>query len=86
MAARSLEQLRNAFADDKVAAAFARGFIEVYAATSVGSLPKTEIDQRVFSLLLQRKVIDAHGMRGVVAPRAEGGGDPPLQAASRWRS
>ena len=58
MVAYNLKGVRDAFADEKLAAEFGRKFIEAYAATAFGSLPKTEIDLRVFSLLVDLKVIE----------------------------
>lgn len=56
--------VRAAFAkDETLAAAFARGFIDAYAATALGVLPKTEIDLLVFSLLVEAKLIDPKLLR-----------------------
>ena len=60
MVAYNLKGVRDAFADDKLASAFGRKFIEAYAATAFGSLPKTEIDLQVFSLLVDLKVIETN--------------------------
>jgi hypothetical protein len=61
MVAATIEQVRKAFDDQKVAAAFAREFMAKYAATAFGVLPKTEIDLLVFSQLVQAKAIDPNG-------------------------
>jgi len=58
MVAYNLEGVRNAFSDEKLAAEFGRKFIKAYAATAFGSLPKTEIDLQVFSILVDLEVIE----------------------------
>jgi hypothetical protein len=50
MVAYSLKGVREAFTDDALAARFGRAFMNAYAATAFGALPKTEIDLQVFSL------------------------------------
>lgn len=61
MVARSLEEVRAAFKDDKLAAAFGRQFMESYASSAFGVLPKREIDLTIFSFLIQNDVVDADG-------------------------
>lgn len=61
MVASSLEDVRKAFGNRDVAADFATAFIESYAGTAFGVLPKTEIDLLVFSLLVKADIIDAEG-------------------------
>ena len=58
MVAFTLEEVREALKDDVLAAKFGRGFLNVYAATAFGSLPKTEIDLQVFSLLVELDIIE----------------------------
>jgi hypothetical protein len=58
MVAYNLEGVRNAFSDKELAAEFGQKFIKAYAATPFGSLPKTEIDLQVFSILVDLKVIE----------------------------
>lgn len=59
MVAYSLGGVRNALEkDDALAAAFGRRFINTYAAAAFGSVPKTEIDLQVFSILADLKVIE----------------------------
>lgn len=58
MVAYNLKNVRDSLLDDKLAARFGRGFINAYAATAFGSLPKTEIDLQVFSLLVELDVIE----------------------------
>ena len=58
MVAYTLEGVRDALKDDALAAKFGRGFLNVYAATAFGTLPKTEIDLQVFSLLVELDVIE----------------------------
>src|SRR5580704_6727474 len=60
MVAYNLLAVRAALKDDKIASAFGRGFINAYAATAFGSLPKTEIDLQVFSLLVELGVIEVN--------------------------
>lgn len=61
MVAKSLEEVRSAFEDEKLAAAFGKRFIDAYAATAFGVLPKREIDLQVFSFLVENDVVDADG-------------------------
>lgn len=58
MVAYNLKGVRDALVDDKVAAEFGRRFMAAYAATAFGSLPKSEIDLQVFSILAQLDVIE----------------------------
>jgi hypothetical protein len=58
MVAYNLKDVRDALLDDKVAAEFGRGFINAYAVTAFGSLPKSEIDLEVFSLLVKLDIIE----------------------------
>ena len=58
MVAYTLEGVREALKDDGLAAKFGRGFLNVYAATAFGTLPKTEIDLQVFSLLVELDIIE----------------------------
>ena len=58
MVAYNLKDVRAALADDKLAAKFGREFLEAYAATAFGALPKAEIDLLVFSLLVKSGVIE----------------------------
>lgn len=61
MVAKSLNEVRAAFEDDKLAAAFGRHFMEAYASSAFGVLPKREIDLTIFSFLIQNDVVDADG-------------------------
>lgn len=61
MIAKSLEEVRSAFEDEKLAAAFGKKFIDAYAATAFGVLPKREMDLQVFSFLVENGVVDADG-------------------------
>ncbi len=58
MVAHNLKGVRDALLDDKVAAQFGRGFINAYAATAFGTLPKSEIDLQVFSLLVELDIVE----------------------------
>jgi len=58
MVAYNLKGVRDAVSEDALAAKFGRGFINVYAASAFGTLPKTEIDLQVFSLLVELGVIE----------------------------
>lgn len=58
MVARSLADVRNAFADEKLAAEFGRTFMESYAAVAFGTLPKRELDLLVFAFLVRKGVVD----------------------------
>lgn len=61
MVAKSLDEVRAAFNDDKLAAAFGRQFMKAYASNAFGVLPKREIDLTIFSFLIQNDVVDADG-------------------------
>lgn len=61
MVSQTIEQVRRAFDDPVIAAAFGREFMTQYAATAFGVLPKAEIDLLVFSQLIKAKVIDPNG-------------------------
>ncbi|MDX2336502.1 hypothetical protein [Brevundimonas vesicularis] len=61
MVAKGLEDVRAAFKDDKLAAAFGRHFMGAYAASAFGVMPKREIDLAIFSFLIQNDVVDADG-------------------------
>lgn len=61
MVAKSLDEVRAAFDDDELAAAFGRRFMEAYASSAFGVLPKREIDLAIFSFLIQNDVVDADG-------------------------
>jgi hypothetical protein len=58
MVAYNLKDVRDALQDEKLAAEFGRRFINAYAATAFGALPKTEVDLQVFSILVQLGVIE----------------------------
>lgn len=58
MVAYNLKDVRDAFADEKIAASFARQFMEAYLATAFGALPKSEIDLLVFSTLVRLDIIE----------------------------
>jgi hypothetical protein len=58
MVAYDLKGVRDALLDDKIAAKFARGFMDAYAATAFGTLPKSEVDLQVFSLLVDLEIIE----------------------------
>lgn len=61
MVAKNTEDLIRLFDDDGRAAAFARSFLRSYLVPALGVLPKTEIDLRVFSLLVAAGAIDPNG-------------------------
>ena len=61
MTAYTLKEVRDALEDDALAAKFGRRFLNAYAAIAFGTLPKTEIDLVVFSLLAELDVIDVDG-------------------------
>ncbi len=61
MTAYTLKDVRDALKDNGLAAKFGRGFLNAYAATAFGTLPKTEIDLVVFSLLVELDVLDVDG-------------------------
>lgn len=59
--ARNLDEVREAFDDQEVAARFGRAFITRYASTAFGALPKSEVDLLVFSLLVDCGALDVNG-------------------------
>ena len=61
MVAKNTGELLALFADDKLAAKFARSFLESYLVPALGVLPKTEIDLRVFALLVDAGAVDPNG-------------------------
>ncbi len=61
MAVKSTDDLLQMFDDDARAAAFARSFLRTYLVPALGVLPKTEIDLRVFTLLVEAGAIDPNG-------------------------
>lgn len=60
MVAYDLKGVRDAFQDDKLAAAFGRRFMDAYLATAFGALPKSEIDLQVFSILVGLDVVEVN--------------------------
>ncbi len=61
MTAKTTNDLLKMFDDDARAAKFARSFLRSYLVPALGVLPKTEIDLRVFSLLVGAGAIDPNG-------------------------
>ncbi len=61
MAARNKQDLVDGFADDAVAAKFARDFMQRFVAPAFGVLPKSEVDLLVFTLLTEAGLIDPDG-------------------------
>ncbi|MNR94677.1 hypothetical protein D3C72_257650 [compost metagenome] len=61
MVAKNLDEVRAAFDDDRLAAAFGRCFMKAYASSAFGVLPKREIDLAIFSFLIKHDVVDADG-------------------------
>jgi hypothetical protein len=60
MVAYNIQGVRDALRDDKVAAAFGRRFMDAYAATAFGALPKSEIDLAVFSILVELDIVEVN--------------------------
>jgi len=67
MSARTILEVRDKLAKQPAAAAFSEGFAKVYFAQAMGSLPKSEIDLLVFTLLIELKVIAADASLFVIA-------------------
>lgn len=61
MVAKNTDELLKLFDDDTRAAEFARAFLRSYIVPALGVLPKTEIDLRVFTLLVQAGAVDPNG-------------------------
>ena len=61
MNAKTIAEVRERLVEQTTSAAFSNGFAQVYFAHSMGSLPKSEIDLLVFSLLIKHKVLCADG-------------------------
>lgn len=61
MAAKTTEELKRAFRDDARAAQFGRAFLDAYLVPAFGVLSKSEIDLRVFALLVEAGAIDPEG-------------------------
>lgn len=61
MVAKNTGELMNLFDDDKRAAEFARSFLRSYLVPALGVLPKTEIDLRVFTLLVEAGAVNPNG-------------------------
>lgn len=55
--AQTINQVRAALASPKTGQVFSAGFAEVYFARAFGSLPKSELDLLVFSLLMESGVL-----------------------------
>lgn len=55
--AKNIADVRTALADPAKGQAFAAGFAQGYFGQAFGSLPKSEIDQLVFRLLMETKVL-----------------------------
>jgi hypothetical protein len=54
MSATTIGEVRDKLAQETTAAAFSEGFARVYFGQAMGSLPKSEIDLLVFTLLVGR--------------------------------
>jgi hypothetical protein len=61
MTAENITELVKLFDDDKRAAEFARSFLQAYLVPAFGVLPKTEIDLRVFKLLVEAGAANPNG-------------------------
>lgn len=61
MHAKTLAEVRDKLEQKAIGVEFSKGFAQVYLAQSMGSLPKSEIDLLVFTLLIDLKVISADG-------------------------
>lgn len=61
MVAYNLKDVRDSFANNKIAAAFGRQFMDAYLATAFGALPKSEIDLHVFSTLVRLDILEING-------------------------
>lgn len=61
MTAKTIAEVREKLAQKATGAAFSRDFAQVYFGQAMGSLPKTEIDLLIFTLLIDLGVISADG-------------------------
>lgn len=61
MAAKTIAEVRNKLSDKDTGTAFSTKFAAVYFSQAFGSLPKSEVDLLIFTLLLDLNVITADG-------------------------
>jgi hypothetical protein len=61
MSAKTIRDVRDKLSQKGTAEKFSHGFAQVYFGQAMGSLPKSEIDLLVFTLLIDLKVIAADG-------------------------
>ena len=61
MNAKTIAEVRDKLGQQAVGAVFSKDFAQVYFGQAMGSLPKSEIDLLVFTLLIKLSVISADG-------------------------